>query len=190
MRKLVVLFTILCCLWPFTFVALYSYQPQCSALVYEYRVARYEVVKHDFLRIMDEGKFISEDVYDLNNATKFNVFVKELSMNVDFIIRKSDDICRVEFRNYKKMGDEEGDGILSDMSKKELSDFRNYVEVNLLAQVDDDFTLDEKQLPQLRRSALLAKYAPSFVMGYSLFLLFLGLILFFHGKPRIEKNQN
>lgn len=139
---------------------------------------------------MDEGKFISEDVYDLNNATNFNVFVKELSMNVDFIIRKSDDICRVEFRNYKKMGDEEGGGILSNMSKKELSDFRNYVEVNLLAQVDDDFTLDEKQLPQLRRSALLAKYAPSFVMVYSLFLLFLGVILFFHGKPRIEKNQN
>lgn len=139
---------------------------------------------------MDEGKFISEDVYDLNNATNFNVFVKELSMNVDFIIRKSDDICRVEFRNYKKMGDEEGGGILSNMSKKELSDFRNYVEVNLLAQVDDDFTLDEKQLPQLRRSSLLAKYAPSFVMVYSLFLLFLGVILFFHGKPRIEKNQN
>lgn len=139
---------------------------------------------------MDEGKFISEDVYDLNNATNFNVFVKELSMNVDFIIRKSDDICRVEFRNYKKMGDEEGGGILSNMSKKELSDFRNYVEVNLLAQVDDDFTLDEKQLPQLRRSALLAKYAPSFVMVYSLFLLFFGVILFFHGKPRIEKNQN
>jgi len=137
---------------------------------------------------MDEGKFIFEDVYDLNNATNFNVFVKELSMNVDFIIRKSDDICRVEFRNYKKMGDEEGGGILSNMSKKELSDFRNYVEVNLLAQVDDDFTLDEKQLPQLRRSALWAKYAPSFVMVYSLFLLFLGVILFFHGKPNNEKN--
>jgi hypothetical protein len=190
MRKLVVLFSILCCLWPFTFVALYSYHPQCSSLVYEYKVARYEVVTHDFLKIMGKGKFISEDVYELNNATKFNVFAKELSMSIDFIIRKFDNICQVEFRNYKKMGVDEGGGILSNMSKKELSDFRNYVEENLLAQVDDDFTLDEKQLPKLRRSALLSKYAPSFIIGYSIFLLFFGGILFFHGKPRIAKKQN
>lgn len=119
-------------------------------------------------------------MHEFNDMTRLNVFVKELSMSVDLIIRKYGNICQIEFLRYEKKGIKESENVrdILVMSKKDILEFRNYMEENLLAQVDNGFILlDEENIPRLRKKAFLAEYAPFFIWGSGILLFIFGLIL-------------